>query len=122
MYNSAVNAYESIEKTTISGRETEARVLTQAARKLRICQRKWNDEDRRELLDEALTYNQKIWTIFQSELGKAENPLPDNIKQDLLRLSGFVDKRIFEVMAFPEPDKLNILIKINENIAAGLRA
>jgi flagellar protein FlaF len=121
VYNSAVNTYETIEKATISGRETEARVLTQAAQKLRMCQRKWNDDSRRELLDDALSYNQKIWTILQSELGKVDNPLPENIKVDLLRLSGFIDKRTFEIMAFPESDKLSILIKINENISAGLR-
>lgn len=121
MYNNAINAYNTVEKATASGRETEARVLSQAALKLRICQKKWDDDDRRELLDEALTYNQRIWTIFQTELGKEDNPLPDNIKRDLLRLSGFIDKRIFEVMAYPEAEKLNIIIKINENIAAGLR-
>ena len=121
MYNNAVNAYKSVEKATVSGRETEARVLTQAALKLRICQKRWDDENRSELLDDALSYNQRIWTIFQGELGKIDNPLPDHIKRDLLRLSGFIDKRIFEVMAFPEPEKLEIIIKINENIAAGLR-
>jgi len=122
VYNNAVNAYKSVEKVTVSGRETEARVLTQAALKLRICQKRWGDENRSELLEDALNYNQRIWTIFQGELGKIDNPLPDDIKRDLLRLSGFIDKRIFEVMAFPEPEKLDIIIKINENIAAGLRA
>ena len=121
MYNKALNAYKSVEKTTVSGRETEARVLTEAAIKLRTCQKKWDAENRSELLDEALTYNQRIWTIFQAELGKEDNPLPDNIKLDLLRLSAFIDKRIFEIMAYPDPEKLNIIIKINENIAAGLR-
>lgn len=121
MYNNAVNAYKSVEKATVSGRETEARVLTQAALKLRICQKRWDDENRSELLDDALNYNQRIWTIFQGELGKIDNPLPDHIKRDLLRLSGFIDKRIFEVMASPTPEKLDIIIKINENIAAGLR-
>lgn len=121
MYNKALNAYKSVEKTTVSGRETEARVLTEAALKLRACQKKWDDENRSELLEEALTYNQRIWTIFQVELGKQDNPLPDNIKLDLLRLSSFIDKRIFEIMAYPDPEKLNIIIKINENIAAGLR-
>lgn len=121
MYNKALNAYKSVEKTTVSGRETEARVLTEAATKLRSCQKNWDSANRKELLDEALTYNQRIWTIFQAELGKQDNPLPDNIKLDLLRLSAFIDKRIFEVMAYPEQEKLNIIIKINENIAAGLR-
>jgi flagellar protein FlaF len=73
------------------------------------------------MLDEALKYNQRIWTIFQAELGREDNPLPDHIKLDLLRLSSFIDKRIFEAMGSPAPEKLNILIKINENIAAGLR-
>lgn len=123
MYNnaSALNAYKSIEKTTVSGRETEARVLTEGAAKLRDCQKRWNDPDRASVLDEALNYNQRIWTIFQAELTKDDNPLPNNIKVDLLRLSSFIDKRIFEVMAAPAPEKLNILININENIAAGLR-
>lgn len=121
VYNNALNAYKSVEKATVSGRETEARVLTEAALKLRECQKRWENIDRNEMLDEALKYNQRIWTIFQTELSKEDNVLPDHIKLDLLRLSGFIDKRIFEVMAFPAPEKLNIIIKINENIAAGLR-
>jgi len=119
--NHALNAYKSVEQTTVSGRETEARVLTEGAIKLRVCQKKWADNGRPEMLDEALKYNQRIWTIFQTELGRQDNPLPDHIKLDLLRLSSFIDKRIFEVMASPESEKLNIIIKINENIAAGLR-
>jgi flagellar protein FlaF len=120
-YN-ALHAYQSVERTTVTGREAEARVLTQAARKLRVCQKQWQESNRKEMLDEALNYNQRIWTIFQSELGNKDNPLPDQIRHDLLRLSSFIDKRIFEVMAFPEPEKLDIIISINENIAAGLRS
>lgn len=120
-YNKALNAYKTVEKTTVSGRETEARVLTEGASKLRNCQKKWTDVNRRELLDEALRYNQRIWTIFQAEIAKEDNPLPHAIKLDIFRLSRFVDKRIFEVLGSPAPEKLDILIKINENIAAGLR-
>lgn len=121
VYNNALNSYKSVEQATVSGRETEARVLTEGAIKLRLCQKKWADNGRPEMLDEALKYNQRIWTIFQTELGREDNHLPDQIKLDLLRLSSFIDKRIFEVMASPESEKLNIIIKINENIAAGLR-
>ncbi len=42
------------------------------------------------------------------------------LRRDLLRLSGFVDKRTFEIMAEPEADKLIVLIDINRNIATGL--
>lgn len=122
MYNNAVRAYQTIEKSTISGRETEARILSTAAMKLKDCQKSWDSDNRNAILDEALKYNQRIWSILQSELGKKDNPLPDDIKINLLRLSAFIDKRIFDIMAFPKPEKLTIIIHINENIAAGLRS
>lgn len=121
MYANPLQAYESVEKATLPGRELEAMILTRAARKLRQCQDNWNDQDRRDKLDEALKYNQRVWSIFQTELASPDNPLPANLKKDLLQLSGFVDKRIFETMAHPEPEKLSIIISINQNIAAGLR-
>lgn len=120
MYNNAFKSYQDVEKTTLSGRETEARVLTLAATKLQACQRNWQDGNAEEL-NAALKYNQKIWSIFQSELVKKDNPLPTALKRNLLELAGFIDKRIFETMSFPAPEKLDIIIKINQNIAAGLR-
>lgn len=105
----------------MSGRETEARVLTQAANKLIDCQKNWDAPDRNNRLDGALKYNQRIWSIFQLEITKPDNPLPKNLKRDLLLLIKFIDKRIFETMAFPSSDKLNMIIRINQNIAAGLR-
>ncbi len=121
MLQNAVKAYQSVEKETISGRETEARVLIQGAMKLLDCQKNWDSPDRKTKLDAALKYNQKIWTIFQVEVSKPENPLQPAIKSNILYLSRFIDKRIFETMAFPEPGKLDIIIRINQNIAAGLR-
>jgi len=121
VYNHAVNAYKQVDKKTISGRETEARVLTEAALKLKKCQENWGSPDLNTELDQALRYNQKIWSLFQGELEREDNPLPGKLKIDILRLAAFIDKRIFEVMAFPSPEKLNIIININQNIAAGLR-
>ena len=120
MYSSPLQAYEKVNKTTMSGREIEAAVLNQAAIKLKECQDNWNADDRDERLDAALNFNQQIWSILQGELLKADNPLPQQIRQNLLALSAYVDKRIFEIMAFPSPGKLNIVIDINRNIAAGL--
>ena len=117
----AVNAYRQVDKATISGRETEARVLTEAALKLKRCQDQWETSAREQILDEALRYNQKIWSLFQSELEKDDNPLPQKLRIDILRLAAFIDKRIFEVMAYPSPEKLSIIININQNLAAGLR-
>ena len=121
MHSSPLAAYQNIERETVSGREAEARVLTLAATKLKTCQNNWGNDDSKAQLNEALSFNQKIWSIFQAELVKPENPLPENLKNNVLRLSAFIDKRIFDIMAFPSPEKLNIIIKINQNIAAGLR-
>ena len=121
MYSNPLEAYQTVDKTTMSGRETEARVLTQAAFKLKDCRDNWHAEDRDDKLDEALKYTQRIWSIFQGELAKPDNPLPRQLKINLLRLSSFIDKRIFETMSYPSPEKLTAVININRNIAAGLR-
>jgi len=63
-----------------------------------------------------------VWSIFQSELTRKDNPLPRQLKENILSLSLFIDKRILEVMAYPAPEKLKILIDINLNLAAGLRS
>jgi flagellar protein FlaF len=117
----SLKAYESVSNATRSGREIEAAVLTKAAVKLKECQDDWNAPDRDNRLDEALKYNQRIWSIFQSELSREDHELPKKLRLDILRLAAFIDRRIFETMAFPAPDKLNIVIKINNNLAAGLR-
>ena len=121
MSTNPMQAYESVDKSTMSGREIEAAVLTKAARKLKECRDNWETNDRNEKLDIALKFNQRIWSIFQSELVREDNPLPQKLKVDILSLSAFIDRRIFEIMAQPAPEKLKIIIDINNNIAAGLR-
>lgn len=121
MYNKSLNSYQKVEQATLSGRETEARVLTKAAVMLKYCQDNWNAADRREKLHEALAYNQRIWSLIQGDLIDEHNPLPKKIKENILSLSVLIDKRIFNVMAYPAPEKLKIIININLNLAAGLR-
>ncbi len=117
----SLQAYESVAKATLTGREIEAGVLTKAALKLKNCQDNWEAPDRENRLDEALKYNQQIWSIFQSELSREDHELPNKLRLDILRLAAFIDRRIFETMAYPSPDKLKIVIDINNNLAAGLR-
>jgi flagellar protein FlaF len=114
-------AYNTVQKITSSGREIEALVLTRAAQKLAEVKNNWDAPDRDAKLDEALRNNQMIWSIFQGELMKADNPLPKKLKQDILSLSMFIDKRSFEVMAQPAPEKLDVIINLNLSLAAGLR-
>lgn len=122
MYQNAANAYTTMQKETLSGRELEASVLSRAGIMLKQVQENWVAPDRDQKLLEAVKFNQKVWSFFQAELSDPENPLPKKLREDILNLSIFIDKRLFEVMAFPEREKLSIIIDINFNIAAGLRS
>lgn len=122
MVHNALKTYQAVENTTLSGRELEASILSRSAMRLAAVRDNWDAADREEQLDEALRYNQRLWTLFQTELTDPNNPLPIELKRNLLSLSAFIDKRTFEVLSDPEPAKLDILIEINRNIAAGLRS
>lgn len=121
MQQQSVNAYTAIQKDSLNGRELEASVLSRAGLMLKSVKDNWGAPDRDQKLLEAVKFNQKVWSFFQAELSDPENPLPKNLREDILNLSIFIDKRLFEVMAFPEPEKLSIVIDIDFNIAAGLR-
>ncbi|MCX8069900.1 MAG: flagellar biosynthesis regulator FlaF [Thermodesulfovibrionales bacterium] len=108
------------QETFDSGRELEASILVRCALMLKDCQDNWSAPDINERLERALRYNQTIWTVLQTEISKPENPLPLEMKNNLLNLSLFIDKKIFEALAEPSPEKLTPIMSINANIAAGL--
>ena len=116
-----LDAYRNVERATLSQRDLEATVLSNAATQLQVLKENWTSEGLAERLEAALSYNQRVWTFFQAELSMETNPLPDEIKRNLLALSLFVDRRSFETLAYPAPEKLDALININLNVAAGLR-
>ena len=115
-----LEAYKTAKTSNMSGREIEAAALTRCALMLSECRDNWDAPDREEKLNGVLRINQSVWSIFQGELTQKENLLPKKLKEDLLSLSIFIDKRTIQIMALQEPEKLNILIDINLNIAAGL--
>jgi len=121
MNQASVAAYTTMQKEHLSGRELEASVLTRAGLMLKAVQENWQSPDREQKLMEAIKFNQKVWSFFQAELSDPDNPLPKNLREDILNLSIFIDKRLFEVMASPDREKLQIVIDIDFNIAAGLR-
>ncbi|MHB1327508.1 MAG: flagellar biosynthesis regulator FlaF [Gemmatimonadales bacterium] len=116
------DAYATVEKISTSGRQLEASALFRAARALQAVHDQWDAPERERRLDEALKLNQRLWTFFQTELAAEDNPLPRDLKVQLLNLIEFIDKRTFDVMAFPASNKLRVLIDINRNVAAGLSA
>jgi flagellar biosynthesis activator protein FlaF len=120
MLGNNLGAYKKIARISDSPREIEARVLTQGAVKLKKCLDNWEEKGMRRILFDALIYNQKIWTIFQSELSKEDNQQPLEIRKNLLSLSVFINKQIRSAMVEPSSKKLNSIIDINMSIAKGL--
>ncbi len=116
-----LDAYRTTQKAGLTGRDIEAGALTKAALLLEECKNDWDARDRDARLSKALKMNQLIWSIFQADLMKEDNPLPKQLRQDILTLSLFIDRRIIDVLAYPAPEKLDAIININQNIAAGLR-
>jgi flagellar biosynthesis activator protein FlaF len=121
MYKDKLTEYARMQRMNSTPREIEAEALTLGAHKLIHCRDNWESEERKILLSEALKFNQKLWTIFQANLSSAKNLLPENLKINLLKLSIYVDRQIFQIMAFPSPDKLTPIININLSLAEGLR-
>ena len=120
MQNNASNIYATMQKVGLTGRALEAQVLTRAANLLKESQNHWDEDGHLERFDTAIRFNQKVWTFFQSELSNPENPLPKEIRENILSLSIFIDRRLIEVLISPAPDQLTAIININQNIAAGL--
>ena len=116
----AANAYARVAQATQSPRELEATILIKAATRLQAIRENW--EGRRAELDEALTYNRKLWTILVASVTDADNPLPQAIKNNIANLAMFVFERTITMMLEPAPEKLAALVNINREIAAGLRA
>lgn len=69
---------------------------------------------------DVVRLNWRVWTIFQAELVDPECQTPRPIRENLLNLSNFIDKRSAELIANPEAAKLPVLININRQIGAGL--
>ncbi|HXF95496.1 MAG TPA: flagellar biosynthesis regulator FlaF [Gemmatimonadales bacterium] len=120
MFTNPSHAYDAGRKMTASSRELEAAALFKAARLLEACQQSWGRAGAGDQLDQALGYNQRLWTLFQCELEAPDHPLPSEIRLNLLRLSAFVDRRTWEIRADPAPEKLQALVDLNRMIGSGL--
>ncbi|HEY9078891.1 flagellar biosynthesis regulator FlaF [Magnetovibrio sp.] len=105
---------------------SEAWALTEAARRIATALEKVASADdlaqpgaRRELRD-AIRLNWRLWTIFQAELTLETNPVPFDLRQNMLTLCQFVDNHTIVCMSELNPEQIKTLIDINRNIAQGL--
>ncbi len=120
MQNSASRAYQQVGKQTVSPRVLEANLLSRAAAQLQIVRDNW-DTKRYELKD-ALLFNRKLWNIFLTSVTGEESKLPDKLRENIANLGLFVMKQTVSMQDNPVPQKLDSLININRELAAGLRA
>lgn len=120
MYNQAAQAYQKASKAAANPRELEASLLMKAAARMQALVDEWEPDGA--TLDEAVSYNRRLWTILVTSATKSDNPLPDEIKQNMANLGLYVFKTSIGTLAEPKPEKLNSLISINRNIAEGLRS
>lgn len=122
---SAAGAYgQHAQKHTPDQRELEGRVLLKAAGMIKALQDDWDNVDPAKL-EETLTYNRQIWMLFyDTALENPENPggieRPNDLRSNIINLANFVFKRQIDILIAPEKQKLDILININREIAAGL--
>ena len=100
-----------------SPRETEGRALMEAARRLSLAKDNPGDT---EVLVDSVRLNWRLWTIFQSDVSDPSADLPAELRDNMLTLCNYIDKRTVEILSDPKPQSLDVLININRNIAAGL--
>lgn len=119
MQNAATQAYG---QTTINGltpREAEAAALMKSANQLQAAKDQWSD-DMGDVAN-ALYFNRQLWILLTSAVADKENPLPLDLRNNVGSLGTFVFKQTMDIEADPEATKLDELISINRELAAGLQ-
>ena len=120
MQNQALKAYSQVSKQTAAPRQIESNLLAKSAANLQRIRDNWDNAQSE--LDAAMMFNRRLWTVFMTSVTRENNPLPGPIRQNVANLGLFIMNQQRELMARPEPRKLDVLININRELAAGLRA
>ena len=114
------NPYASQQRAALENappQAAEGYALAEMARRLDAVSKKPDDLV---AIRDMVRLNWRIWTIFQAELVDPECKTPQAIRENLLSLSNFIDKRSAELISKPDAAKLSVLININRQIGAGL--
>lgn len=119
MHFAAANAYARTAQAAQSPRELEASLLMKAAQRLQSAADNWAPD--RPDLGEALSYNRRIWTVLATSATEPDNPLPPAIKTNVAQLAAVIFQRTLSILTEPAPEKLALLVRINRDVASGLR-
>ena len=120
-YATAAGAYsQSAKKTATDPREIEARALLKANSMMQDLQNRWGSHTSEEL-DDILRHNRQIWLMFvDNAMEDSSSDRPSTLRSNIANLGAYVFKRTIDILADPKKEKIDILIDINREIAAGL--
>jgi flagellar protein FlaF len=119
MQQQAVQAYQQASRATVAPRDLEANLLSASAAHLQRIREDWDLLASE--LPAALKFNRKIWTVFLTSALEEESQLPQELRQNIVSLGIFVLCQTAELQVEAYPEKLDIMVKINRDLAAGLR-
>jgi len=116
MNQSAAQAYGMTGGMTLKGRSLEGQAFARAAQLLNDARQ---EPVNRLLAVRALRFNHQLWTVLQGSLLEDDGQIDVSMRENLLNLSLFVDRRTAEALADSDPALLDALISIDRNIAQG---
>jgi len=108
-----------VDLSTLSLSEIEAFGLSEAALMLDTARQNRADKSPMAL---ALDQNLQVWVAIKTLVGDGTCPLPEGIKDNLTRLTGFVADTTFRHGVDIADDVIDTLININLQISEGLLA
>ncbi len=114
-------AYQQVGKQTVNPRELEAGLLSKSASNMQRVRDNWAATTNNELAV-ALRFNRRLWIVFMSSVTAPDSSLPIDLRQNVANLGIFISKHTLQLEIAPAAQKLDVLININRQLAAGLRA
>jgi flagellar protein FlaF len=93
--------------------------LLKAASKLQWLKENWDPSIA--TIEDPLSHNRQVWTIFLDAALDPESPMPKDMRANMIGLCRFVINQCMQILFEPDPSKLDLMIEINQHIAAGLR-
>ncbi|APG48713.1 flagellar biosynthesis regulator FlaF [Phaeobacter porticola] len=114
----AKSAYSAAKAPTRTAKNLEYEVIARVTRRIVAAAQKGKPGFTE--LAAALTDNRKLWSIFTVEVASPGNPLPEELKAQLLSLGEFTHQHTSKVLA--RKADVRLLVEINTAIMRGLRS
>ena len=111
-------SYSQAQVSGLGQTELESRALIRTAAGLNQVKEHW--DEKKDELGDVLEKNRKLWAILASAMKEDDCPQPPEIRRNILSLTVFIFQRTVDIIAHPDPKKLDVLININMNLAKGL--